>query len=159
AAAVVDGREAGAASLRGAVDAFLDEQLAPGEWLQWGHHAFGAATVAWDADGWEKVSARFVAVARASGALAPPSLALNGRGVFDACRGDFQAAAAMVAEERAVNDAIGNQWFSYAGLMFDALGRQTADALSLTSSSYKELTKRGEGFGGQMALWTRAILC
>ena len=158
-ASVIDGRAASASSFRAALEMFLGDQLTASEWLQWGHHATHAAVTAWDIDSWGKLSARHVDLARGSGALAPLAIALSGRAMFHAWCGDFEAADAMVAEETAVKEATGQQWYSPGGLLLTALRGRSAEGLALTRASYEESTRRGEGQGALVALWTRAILC
>jgi len=97
-------------------------------------------------------------VARASGALAPLSIALNGRGVFAVWCGDAEAAAALIAEYNAVNEAMGIGWFSACGLLHAAYqGRSEALTLMITSAT--DSAAREMGQGEQFAIWTRAILC
>ena len=158
AAAVVDGRGAGASSLRAGLDAFLSDQLAASEWLQWGHIATHAAVMLWDIDSWSKLSARHVGLARASGALAPLSIAINGRAMFEAWCGNLEAATAMVEEENSVKDATGQQWTSSGGLLLAAIRGRTEESLALTAASYEASTHRGEGLTAQVALYTKAIL-
>ena len=62
------------------------------EWLQWGIFAQMAAMAAWDFDSWIALSTRHVELARASGALASLSIALNGRGQVATHCGDFETA-------------------------------------------------------------------
>ena len=77
---IIQGRAAAEPTIRRAVAAFLGDQVSGEEWLQWGIFAQMAAMAAWDFDSWVALSARHVELARALGALAPLSIALNGRG-------------------------------------------------------------------------------
>ena len=77
---VTQGHAAAEPTLRRAVDAFLGDQVSGEEWLQWGILAQMATMAVWDFDSWVRMSTRHVELARASGALAPLSIALNGRG-------------------------------------------------------------------------------
>ena len=52
-----------------------------------------------------------VELARASGALGPLAIVLNGRAMFDAWCGDLEAAAAAVAEEESVKEATGQELY------------------------------------------------
>jgi hypothetical protein len=67
------------------------------EFLQWGHLATSAACMLWDWHSWDVLSAKHVELARASGALAALSIALNGRGMFTVWCGDVEATTALVA--------------------------------------------------------------
>ena len=155
---VTDGRAAAASSLRRAVDAFLGDEVSDPEFLQWGHLATSAACILWDWRSWDVLSAKHVELARASGALAALSIALNGRGMFTVWCGDVEATTALVAEYHAVNEAAGIGWHSACGLIQCAYqGRP--EALTLMSASATDSASRGVGQGVQHARWTRAILC
>ena len=77
------------------------------EWLQWGIFAQMAAMAVWDFDSWAALSARHVELARALGALAPLSIALNGRGSVATHCGDFETATSLAAEKDVVNEVTG----------------------------------------------------
>ena len=127
---VTDGRAAGAASLRRAVDAYLGDEVPDAEFVQWGHLATSGACMLWDWKSWEFLSAKHVELARVSGALAPLSIALSGRGVYTAWCGDVEASTSVIAEYDAVNEATGIGWYSACGLLHAAYqGRPEALAL------------------------------
>jgi DNA-binding CsgD family transcriptional regulator len=105
------------------------------------------------------LSAKHVDVARASGALAPLSIALNARGVVMAWFGDFEAATAIVAEHDAVNEATGiGGWVSAGGLLLAAFQGRSG-ALELMTATVDAAVEGGVGHGAQHARWTTAILC
>jgi len=159
ATSVTDGRAAGAHMLREAVDAFLDNAVADSEILQWGHLATGSAAVLWDWRRCDAISAKHVEIARASGALAPLSNALNARALVTTWFGDFQGAASVVAECDAVNDAIGiGVWGRRSGLLLRAY-RGRPDDLELMFAMVAESADRGVGLSVQRVLWTAAVLC
>ena len=155
---VTDGRAASAESLRLAVDAYIGDEVPDIEFLQWGHLATSAACHLWDWKSWERLSAKHVELARASGALAPLSIALSGRGVYAVWCGDFEESSAIVAEFNAVNEATGIGWYSACGLLRAAYqGRP--EALALMEASHAESVERGVGQGAQFATWMKAIIC
>ena len=154
---VTEGRAAGAPSLRRALDAFLSEETSDSDLLQWGHVATHAACMLWDWRSWEILSSRRVELARVCGALAPLSIALNGRGAYAAWCGDFDAASSLAAEHDAVNEAAGIGWFS-AGALLQAAYQGRQDALPLMSASAARCARHGLGRGAQFATWTTAIL-
>jgi tetratricopeptide (TPR) repeat protein len=94
---VTDDRAAGEPSLRRAVDWFVEDETWVSESLHWGHMASGAAGALWDWKSWDALSATHVALARASGALAPLANALNARAIVTTWHGDFEASAALIA--------------------------------------------------------------
>jgi DNA-binding CsgD family transcriptional regulator/tetratricopeptide (TPR) repeat protein len=158
AASVTDGRAASVAGLRRAVDAFVSGEISDGDFMQWGHFATHSAVTLWDWRCWESLSAKHVELARASGALAPLSIALNGRGINYTWYGDLEAATAVVAEHDAVNEATGIGWFPAGGL-FLAAYRGRPDDLALMSANAAKFAEYGMGQGSQFAIWTTAILC
>jgi DNA-binding CsgD family transcriptional regulator len=155
---VTDGRAAGAVLLRKALDAFLADVISDSDFLQWGHLATSAACMLWDWKSWDILSAKHVELARASGALAPLSIALNGRGVYAAWCGDSEEADALIAEYNAVNEATGIGWFSACGLLQEAY-RGRPEALALMSASAADSARLEMGQGAQFATYTKAILC
>jgi DNA-binding CsgD family transcriptional regulator len=158
ATAVTDGRAAGAPILMAAVDGFLGDDVSDADWLKWGHVVASANNTLFDSQRWARLSARQVQVARASGALTPLTIALNGRGVFAAWSGDFEAASAIVAEEEAVRDATGIQRFSYGALLLAAYRGRAHEALPMISAAHADATARGEGQGSQYVKWVEAVL-
>jgi DNA-binding CsgD family transcriptional regulator len=155
---VTDGRAASAGSFRRAVDAFLGDEVSDNEFLQWGHLATSSACHLWDWKSWDRLSTKHVELARASGALAPLSPALSGRGVYAAWCGDVEESTAIVAEFNAVNEATGIGWYSACGLMRAAYqGRP--DAFAFIEESRAHSVEHGIGQGSQFAAWMRAIVC
>jgi DNA-binding CsgD family transcriptional regulator len=155
---VAEGRAAGAGSLRRAVDAFLGDEIPDNEFLQWGHLATASACALWDWKSWDTLSAKHVELARASGALAPLSIALSGRGVYTAWCGDTEASIKQITEFNAVNEATGIGWFSACGLMHRAY-QGLPEALPVFDASRADCVERGLGQGAQFATWMKAIVC
>ena len=155
---VTHGHAAGAPGVRVAVDTFLGDEVSDNDFIQWGHLATLAACSLWDWKSWEALSAKHVQVARASGALAPLAIALNGRSVYAAWCGDREAATAIIAECEAVNDATGIGWY-VGGSLLHAAYQGRPEALAYMAASAKDSAKSGMGHGSQLATWTRAILC
>ena len=104
---IVQGRAAAEPTIRRAVAAFGGDQVSGEEWLQWGIFAQMAAMAVWDFDGWVALSTRHVELAHALGALAPLSIALNGRGSVATHCGDFETATSLAAEKDVVNEVTG----------------------------------------------------
>jgi DNA-binding CsgD family transcriptional regulator len=151
---VIDGLAEGVALLRRAIDAFLSDEISDDEFVRWGVPVTAVAVLLWDWHSWEKLNTKYVRVAQASGALAPLSLALTGRGHFATLCGDFEAATALFAEYDAVHEATGIGWYSVGRLLLAAYqGR--LEALNLIANS----TDSAAGPGVQSATWTRAVLC
>ncbi|HET6549910.1 MAG TPA: LuxR C-terminal-related transcriptional regulator, partial [Solirubrobacter sp.] len=113
----------------------------------------------WDDDSWETLSARAVGLARASGALAALPMALAYRAVVDLHAGDFDAAAALIAESEAIAKATGSTPLGYTSLALAAWrGHDEARALETIDADVRAATARGEGRAIGMAEYARAVL-
>ena len=155
---ITQGHAAAEATLRRAVDAFLDDQVSGGEWLQWGILAQMAAMAVWDFDSWVVLSTRHVELARASGALAPLSIALNGRGQVATQCGDLETATSLAAEKDVVNEVTGIRLAATCDLLLAGYRGRPAEAIPLFEATIEDSTARGEGSAVQMANWAAAVL-
>jgi len=155
---IIQGRAAAEPTIRRAVSAFLGDQVSGEEWLQWGIFAQMAAMAAWDFDGWVALSARHVELARALGALAPLSIALNGRGSVATHCGDFETATSLAAEKDVVNEVTGIRLATTCDLLLAGYRGRPAEAVPLFTATMEDSTGRGEGLAVQMANWSAAVL-
>ena len=155
---IVRGRAAAEPTIRRAVSAFLGDQVSGDEWLQWGIFAQMAAMAVWDFDGWVALSTRHVELARALGALAPLSIALNGRGSVATHCGDFETATALAAEKDVVNEVTGIRLATTCDLLLAGYRGRPAEAVPLFTATTEDSTARGEGLAVQMANWSAAVL-
>jgi DNA-binding CsgD family transcriptional regulator/tetratricopeptide (TPR) repeat protein len=155
---IVQGRAAAAPAIRRAVSAFLGDQVSGEEWLQWGIFAQMAAMAVWDFDSWVALSARHVELARALGALAPLSIALNGRGSVATHCGDFETAMSLAAEKDVVNEVTGIRLATTCDLLLAGYRGRPAEAIPLFTATMEDSTARGEGLALQMANWSAAVL-
>jgi ATP/maltotriose-dependent transcriptional regulator MalT len=155
---IVQGRAAAEPTLRRAVNAFLGDQVSGEEWLQWGIFAQMAAMGVWDFDGWVALSTRHVELARAAGALAPLSIALNGRGQVVTYCGDFETATSLAAEKDIVNEVTGIRLAATCDLLLAGYRGRPADAVPLFTATIEDSTARGEGLAVQLANSSAAVL-
>ena len=155
---VTQGHAAAEPALRRAVDAFLGDQVSWDEWLQWGILAQMATMAVWDFDSWVRMSTRHVELARASGALAPLSVALNGRGQVATECGDFETATSLAAEKDVVNEVTGTRLASTCDLLLAGYRGRPAEAIPLFSATIEDAIARGEGQAVQLANWAAAVL-
>jgi DNA-binding CsgD family transcriptional regulator/tetratricopeptide (TPR) repeat protein len=155
---VTDGRSAAEPTLRPAVSAFLGDQVSGEEWLRWGILAQMAAMALWDFDSWAVLSTRHVELARASGALAPLSIALNGHGQMATHRGDFETATSLAAEKNVVNEVTGIRQAATCDLLLAGYRGRPAEATPLFSATIEDSIARGEGQAVQLANWAAAVL-
>ena len=133
---IVRGRAAAASAIRRAVNKFLDDQVSGEEWLQWGIFAQMAAMAAWDFDSWVALSTRHVDLARAMGALAPLSIALNGRGSMATHCGDFETATSLAAEKDVVNEVTGIRLATTCDLLLVGYRGRAAEAVPLFTAHH-----------------------
>jgi DNA-binding CsgD family transcriptional regulator len=155
---VIQGHAAAEPTLRRAVNSFLGDQVSGAEWLQWGIFAQIAAMAVWDFDSWVVLSTRHVELARASGALAPLSIALNGRGQVATHCGDFETAASLAAEKDVVNEVTGIRLAATCDLLLAGYRGRPAEAVPLFAATTEDAMARGEGFAVQLANWAEAVL-
>ncbi len=155
---IVQGRAAAEPVIRRAVSAFLGDQVSGDEWLQWGILAQMAAMAAWDFDSWVALSTRHVELARALGALAPLSIALNGRGSVATHCGDFETATSLAAEKDVVNEVTGIRLATTCDLLLAGYRGRPAEAVPLFTATTEDSTARGEGLAVQMANGAAAVL-
>jgi DNA-binding CsgD family transcriptional regulator/tetratricopeptide (TPR) repeat protein len=155
---VTDGPAAAAPTLRQAVSAFADTDIAGDEGLQWGWMAQAAASALWDDDAWRALLVRQVRVARQAGALDQLPIDLGALGTNVAWSGDFAAADSLIAEADAVCEATGSRAAPYAAMMLASLRGKEAEAVSLIEATISEAEAGGQGIAVTYAHWVAAIL-
>jgi len=154
---IIQGRAAAEPTLRRAVNTFLGDQVSGAERLQWGILAQMAAMAVWDFDSHLVLSTRDVELARASGALAPLSIALNARGNLATQCGDFETATSLAAEKDVVNEVTGIRQTTTCDLLLAGYRGRPAEATPLFAATIEDSIARGEGQAVQMANWAAAV--
>jgi DNA-binding CsgD family transcriptional regulator len=155
---IVRGHAAAEPTLRQAVDVFLGDQVSGEEWLQWGIFAQMATMALWDFDSWVALSTRHVELARATGALTPLSIALNGRGQVATHCGDFAEAASLAAEKDVFNEVTGIRQATTCDLLLAGYRGRPAEAVPLFAATTEDSIARGEGLAVQLVNWSAAVL-
>jgi DNA-binding CsgD family transcriptional regulator len=155
---VTQGHAAAEPTLRQAVNTFLGDQVSGEEWLRWGILAQMATMAVWDFDSWVVLSTRHVELARASGALAPLSTALNGRGQVATLCGDFETATSLAAEKDVVNEVTGIRLAGTCDLLLAGYRGRPVEAAPVFSATIEDSIARGEGMAVQLANWAAAVL-
>src|SRR5207249_4482731 len=107
---------------------------------------------------WVALSARHVELARALGALAPLSIALNGRGSVATHCGDFEIATSLAAEKDVVNEVTGIRLATTCDLLLGGYRGRPAEAVPLFTATMEDSAARGEGLAVMMANWSAAVL-
>jgi len=118
----------------------------------------GAAVALWDFTSWALLSTRNLDVARASGALAPLSAALNAQRVLAIFFGDFETATSLGVEEVTVKEVTGARKGSNGAMLLAAYRGRPAEALDLIAANTSDAIARGEGLGLHHAYWAAAVL-
>ena len=155
---ITEGYQAGAPALRRAVNAFRRGDVAPEDELRWFFVACHSSHDLWDDDGWYELSARYLQLARNVGALGVLPIALAQRVGLHLHTGEFAAAAALVEETAAINEATGNDLPAYSAMALAGWRGRTAEAIELIEVIKRHAAARDEGMGLSIAHYTSAVL-
>ena len=155
---ITEGYQAGAPALRRAVNAFRRGHVAPEDELRWFFVACHSSHDLWDDDGWYELSARYLQLARNVGALGVLPIALAQRVGLHLHTGEFAAAAALVEETAAINEATGNDLPAYSAMALAGWRGRTAEAIELIEVIKRHAAARDEGMGLSIAHYTSAVL-
>ena len=153
-----DGYAAGMPLVRQALEAFRSEDIRTDEALRWLWPASRAALLLWDFDSLDAVSARFVALARDTGALAVLPIALSTRVHVHSLKGEMGAAALLVQELETVTEVTANPFVPYGALLLAAWRGREAEVDRLIDLTTAEVLRRGEGVALVVTGWARALL-
>jgi len=157
AANFTEGYAAGVPLLRRAVTSF-GEGMSAAEELRWSWLACVAALHLWADECWDGLSARYLELARTTGALSELPLALSMRAYLLVFAGDLGAAGALVDEIQTVTEATGSNPAPYAALAVAALRGERAEASARIEATIADVTHRGEGIGVVVAERASAVL-
>jgi DNA-binding CsgD family transcriptional regulator len=153
-----DGYAAATPIRQRAVRAFRSHDLTVEEGLRWLWRASSDAAELWDDESWFVLSARHVDIARAAGALSVLPLTLHSRAVAHVLAGELDAAASLVAELDAVQQATGTTLAPYAALALAAWRGRDQEVGDLIEAALDEVVARGESIGVLITQWARAVL-
>jgi len=157
---IVEGPGTATAPLREALRAFGSADVGADAHRRWrGWLAGRAAGYIWDYEGWDSFTMRQVRAARETGALAELPFALSTRVGVSLFGGDVDAAASLVAEANALEEAIDDRIVPPYGALTVAAFRGREDELegSLATTT-EDFERRGEGMGLTLAWWATALL-
>jgi DNA-binding CsgD family transcriptional regulator len=152
-----EGYAAGVPMLRDAL-AVYGSGMSADEELRWMWLGTEAALHLWDDEAWHALSARYLELARASGALSELPLALSTRAYMLLFAGDLTAATSLVAEGQAVTEATGSSLAPYSAMALAAFCGRQAETAALIEATIRDVTRRGEGIGIAVAHWTNSVL-
>jgi tetratricopeptide (TPR) repeat protein len=154
---VTDGPTAAAPVLRQAASVFASADIPAEKVFRWGRMARIVYQALWDGEGW-RLTMRHVQLARDAGALDQLPFLLVVLAVAAVARGDFAAAASLIAETDAVCEATGSHIAPYAAMVLAAsVGRQ-AEAAPLIRAALEQAPAQGEGAAVTWAHWAAAVL-
>jgi DNA-binding CsgD family transcriptional regulator len=150
-----NGRAAATPNLRRAAKALADmpvEDVLQSGW------APAVASIVWDDEGWQLISARRVQLLRDAGALAELPIQLSALAIARAWTGDFPAAASLAKESDSVAAAIGSPIAPYGLLRLRALQGREAEASAAIRSAIDHAAARAQGMAATHAHWAAAVL-
>ncbi|WP_433502758.1 AAA family ATPase [Pseudonocardia halophobica] len=151
------GYDAGIPMLRRALADF-GTGMPPDDQLRRLYLACITAARLWDDHRWDELSARYLQLARTTGALSEIPLALTARAHILLFTGDLTTAAALTDELQTVMEATGSGLAPYGAMGLAALRGDEATAHVLIEATIQDVTRRGEGIGITFAEWANAAL-
>jgi DNA-binding CsgD family transcriptional regulator/tetratricopeptide (TPR) repeat protein len=155
---VTHGYPAAAPTLKRALGAFSSKETSAEEALRWLWCACPTAVRLWDDESWDLLSARYVRLARETGALGVLPIALNQRAGLHLFHGDFAAAAAVIEEAGPITEAMGSRLPPYSSLFLAAFRGDESELSELIEASTTEAVRRGDGVGLIAFDWATAVL-
>ena len=151
------GYAAGVKILRRALATF-GAGMSTDEQLRWLWLAQGVAMHIWEDEPWERLSARFVRLAREVGWFSELPLALTSRAYTLLFAGELTAAASLAGEVQTATEAMGSNLAPYAAMVLAALRGDEAEASALIGATTREATARGEGTAMAVTAHSEALL-
>ncbi|HEY2267616.1 MAG TPA: AAA family ATPase [Streptosporangiaceae bacterium] len=155
---VTEGRAKAAPLLRRAARIFAEDEIAVDEGLRWGWLATVAAALVWDEDCWHAIVTRELQSCREAGLLAPLRIYVNSMAQLKICRGDFTAAASLVAESETIAAATGTRIAPYAALLLAGFRGAEAEAAQLIEAVIADARASRQGLGIRASQRAAAIL-
>jgi DNA-binding CsgD family transcriptional regulator len=153
-----DGYDAAAPLARRALQAFRDAAPPGRNDLPWLWLAAVTAARMWDDESWSILSARHVQAARDIGERSDLPLTLNSLVLVRIFAGERAAAAALVVEIQAIEEATGSELAPYGALALAAWCGDHAETDRLIEASIADMTARGEVGGVMVTNWAKALL-
>ena len=160
-----DGYAAGVGPLRRALYTYRQAQQPGGEdmpwrwlWLECPVTPEPLAAELWDDEAWHHLATLAVSLARDAGALAVLPIALSYRACVHVHAGEFDAAAALIEEAKAISAATGSAPLRYTCLVLLAWRGQESEALEVIQAGIEDVTARGEGRALGLAEYATAVL-
>jgi DNA-binding CsgD family transcriptional regulator len=154
---VTEGQAHAAPLLSRAARVFAGEEVTLEERQRWGPAAVVAAVMVWDEECWRAIQARELQSCREAGMLAQLLIWVGASVMQATWRGEFAAAASLVAEAEAIAAATGGTP-PIAGVMLAGFRGEEAKAVPLIEGLITASRAAGQGVGVQFAQWASAVL-
>jgi DNA-binding CsgD family transcriptional regulator len=158
ATAFIDGYASGAPLLMSAIQGFRSGDVSLHEELRWLWPASHASMALWDDASYDALSARHIDLGRGMGLLAVLPIALTSRVVAHAFFGELEAAEMLIADQRALTEAMGIPTPPYGPLLVAAWRGKEQEAFAAIDVAIPDITARGEGGGLAFADYALAVL-
>ena len=158
AALVTEGHARAAPLLRQAARVVAEDEITLGEGLRYSWLATVAAVTVWEEEYWHAIVARLLQSVREAGLLVDLPIWVQGVAVNEILRGDFAAAASLIAEAEAIAAATGSGFARYAAVFLAGLRGAEAEAWPLIEAVSTDSRAAGQGMGVQWSQWVSAIL-
>ena len=155
---VTEGRAQAAPLLRQAAHIFAEDEITLEEGLRYGWLAPVAAAMVWEEEYWHAIVARLLQSLREAGLLVHLPIWMESMAIITAWRGDFAAAASLIAEAEAITAATGSGFARYAAIFLAGLRGAEAEARPLIEAVITDSRAAGQGVGVQSSQWVSAIL-
>jgi DNA-binding CsgD family transcriptional regulator len=126
--------------------------------MRYGWLATTAAAMVWEEEYWHATVARQLQSIREAGLLVDLPLWLQSVAVNEIWRGDFAAAASLIAEAEAIAAATGSGFARYAAVFLAGMRGAEAEAAPLIQAVTTDSRAAGQGMGVQWSQWVSAIL-
>ena len=153
-----EGYTAAAPTLKRALTAFSSEETSTEQALRWLGLACRTAVRLWDDESWDRLSNRYVALARDAGALGVLPIALNQRAGLHVSEGDFASAASLIEEAGPITEATGSGLPFYTSVGLFAYSGRERELSEQINASMKETVGRGQAAGPVLLDWATAVL-
>src|SRR5262249_5592815 len=127
AALVTEGRAQAAPLLSRAARVFAEDEITMEERLRWAIPSAVAAIMVWD-ERWHTIEARQLESCREAGLLGQLVVSVNSMAIHTAWRGDFTAAASLVAEADAIAAATGTRFAPFGAVLLAGFRGREAEA-------------------------------
>ena len=155
---VSDGRTAAASKLSRAVSVFAQGQIDVAEGLRWGWLATFAACTLWDEEDWYAINDRQLHSVRDAGLLFNLPMYIHSLGSNLIWRGDFAAAASLIAEADTVAEATGTRFARATAMTLECFRGREAKASALIEVNANHASVAGLGVAIQICQWVSAVL-